>query len=142
MLEDVELRCKLAADLLDKATEHSTRLAEQLSAPGDKTQFAQIQHDVDVFRRVARSYALHLRETNVAQMLRQDLAAGRPLTSALSTELGQLLEADVANQLGHGRVVEMRRLYIEDPKEFVRRYLVPVDVAPIGKGASVAIFYH
>jgi hypothetical protein len=134
MLEDVELRCKLSADLLDKATDLAARLAQELPSQRDKAQFAQIQHDIDIFRRVARSYALHLRETNVAQMLRQDLVSGRPLTPALAAELGQLLEADVVNQQGHGRIVEMRRLYLENPQGFVRRYLIPVEVAPLGKG--------
>jgi hypothetical protein len=78
MLEDVELRCKLAADLLDQASGLSSRLNDELPNPKDREQFQKIQKDVDIFRRVSRSYALHLRETNVAQMLRQDLAANRP----------------------------------------------------------------
>lgn len=129
MLEDVQLRCKMAADLLDQASDLSTRLLGKLPTPGDRAQFQAIQKSVDVFRRVARSYALHLRETNVAQMLRQDVEAGRPPTVALVKELGQLLDADVANQQGQGRVVEMRRLYVEDPGAFVRRYLIPTDGA-------------
>ncbi|MBI4167078.1 MAG: hypothetical protein HY508_15235 [Acidobacteria bacterium] len=128
MLEDVELRCKLTADLLDKASDLSKRLLDELPNSSDRAQFEQIQKDIDVFRRVARSYALHLRETNVAQMLRQDLAAGRPMTAALVKELGQLLDLDVANQEVRGRVVEMRRLYLENPEAFVRRYLIPVGV--------------
>jgi hypothetical protein len=127
MLEDVQLRCKMTADLLDQASDLSSRLLGKLSTPGDRAQFQAIQKSVDVFRRVARSFALHLRETNVAQMLRQDVEAGRPPTVALVKELGQLLDADVANQQGHGRVVEMRRLYLEDPGAFVRRYLIPTD---------------
>src|SRR5579872_3520659 len=79
-----------------------------------------------VWRHVARSYALHLRETSVSQMLRQDLTAGRPLTPALLKELGDLLDADVANQSNRGRVLEMRRLYKENPEAFVRRYLIPI----------------
>ena len=134
MLEDVELRCKLTAELLDKADDLSKRLLEELPTPGDRAQFAQIQKDVDKFRRVSRSYALHLRETNVAQMLRQDLAAGRPLTGPLVKELGQLLQADVSNQLGQGRVVEMQRLYLEDQVAFIQRYLLPSDTTTMEKG--------
>jgi hypothetical protein len=134
MLEDVQLRCKLAADLLDKASDLSPRLLKALPSSTDRAQFEQIQKDVDAFRHVSRSYALHLRETNVAQMLRQDLAAGRPMTAALVKELGRLLDADVANQQGPGRVVEMRRLYQESPENFVRRYLIPTDGTPSEKG--------
>jgi hypothetical protein len=137
MLEDVQLRCKLAADLLDQASDLSVRLLGKLPTQSDRAQFQAIQKSVDVFRRVSRSYALHLRETNVAQMLRQDLDAGRPPTIALMKELGQLLDADVANQQGHGRVVEMRRLYVEDAGAFVRRYLIPVDGAG-GSATSIS----
>lgn len=134
LLEDVELRCKAAADLLDKAHELSTRFIDKLSSPEDRKQFTQIQQDVATFRRVSRSYALHLRETNVAQMLRQDLEAGRPMTPALAKELDRLLDADVANQKGEGRVVEMRRLYRDNAAEFLRRYLVPTEVNRNEKG--------
>jgi hypothetical protein len=137
MLEDVQLRCQMSADLLDKATDLSARLLSELPSVGDRAQFQLIQKDVDAFRRIARSYALHLRETNVAQMLRQDIAAGRPLTATLVKELGQLLDADVTNQQGHGKVVEMRRLYFQDPAAFAGRYLIPVDVA----GSSAASIF-
>jgi hypothetical protein len=48
--------------------------------------------------------------------------------------LGSLLDADVANQLGLGRVVEMRRLYQKSPQEFIRRYLIPGQGAPADRG--------
>jgi hypothetical protein len=134
MLEDVELRCKLVADVLEKATAIAQRIAGGLLNAQDRTQFELIQHDVDTFRRVSRSYALHLRESNVAKMLRQDLIAGRPMTVALVKELGRLLEADVRNQNNTGRVVEMRRLYNESPDLFVRRYLIPGQGAPAERG--------
>jgi hypothetical protein len=89
--------------------------------------FEQIQKDGDYFRRVARSYALHLRETNVAQMLREDLAAGRPMIPRLVEEMQHLLAADVENQWGRGRVIEMERQFREDPAAFVRAQLVPTD---------------
>jgi hypothetical protein len=127
MLEDVELRCKLAAELLDEADELAKQLLTKLTDSADQSLFHQIRNDADVFRRVSRSYALHLRETNIAQMLRQDIAAGRPMTPALVEELRLLLDADVANQNSQGRVVEMRRLYLESPKEFIQRYLLPIE---------------
>jgi hypothetical protein len=55
----------------------------------------------------------------------------------LVKELGQLLDADVTNQQGHGKVVEMRRLYFQDPAAFVGRYLIPVDAA----GSSAAAIF-
>jgi hypothetical protein len=134
MLEDVQLRCKLAADILDEATQLAPHLLSALATPAQRSEFERVQHDVEVFRRISRSYALHLRETNVAQLLRQDLTAGRPMTVALADEFRQLLEADVLNQSGRGRVLEMRRLYRENPEAFIRRYLIPIEGAPAEKG--------
>lgn len=134
MLEDVELRCKLTADLLDSASATYRRMMAAPSNPDLERYLKRTQQDVDTFRRVSRSYALHLRETNVAQMLRQDLTAGRPLDARLTKELDQLLDSDAANQGEQGRVVEMRRQYRNDPAAFIRRYLAP----PEGKSTEQA----
>jgi hypothetical protein len=134
MLEDVELRCKMTTDILDKASDMGARILAELSNSRDQALFQQIQDDVDIFRRVSRSYALHLRETNIAQMLRQDLAAGRLMTPALVEELHRLLDSDVDNQKGRGRVVEVRRIFMENQEEFVRRYLLPTDLTRNEKG--------
>jgi hypothetical protein len=128
MLEDVQLRCQLSADILDRAAGIAARLQNELADANDRLLFQHIENDVDIFRHVTRSYALHLRETNVAEMLRQDISAGRPLNAALAKELSQLLDADVANQNSQGRVVQMRRLYRDDPTDFIRRYLIPTDL--------------
>jgi hypothetical protein len=135
MLEDVGLRCRLAADRADQAFSLGAKMLEEMS-PADRAEFERIQTDLDHFRRVARSYALHLRETNVAQMLTQDLEAGRPMTAALVKELQRLLDADADNQRGVGRVVELRELYRESPTEFLRRYLRPPMLVPASDPAS------
>lgn len=124
MLEDVQLRSGLTADLLDKARILYESSGGFAASDAAKTYFASVEHDVDVMRRVARSYALHLRETNVAVMLRADLAAGRPMTPALLKEFGELLDADVANQGGSGRVVRMRALFHADARTFLRTHLL------------------
>jgi hypothetical protein len=129
LLEDVELRCKLAADILGQASALSGRLLGELTGAADRVYFERVESDVEVFRRVARSYSLHLRETNVAQMLRQDMDAQRPMNPGLLKELAGLLDADVNNQGGQGRVLGMRDLYKKDPRAFLQRYLVPVYAA-------------
>jgi hypothetical protein len=134
MLEDVQLRCSLSADILQKAAGVYARLSDELPNAADRAQFRRIHDDADTFRRISRSYALHLRETNIAQMLRQDLDAKRPMTAALVKELRQLLDSDVDNQNGAGRVVEMRRLFLVNPGEFLRRYLIPTDEVSYEKG--------
>ena len=134
MLEDVQRRCKTAADILDQASVLSRQLLAKLSDHEDKAQFKLIQDGADIFRRVSRSYQLHLRETNVAQMLRQDLGAGRPLNHRLVSELSHLLDADAANQNMSGRVMKMRQLYATDPERFLRSVLIPTDTTNFEKG--------
>jgi hypothetical protein len=134
MLEDVQLRCKLATELLDKASALGGDALRRLQTAQDQVMFRSIEHDVDRFRRVTRSYALHIRETNIAFLLRQDLQSGRPMTAALAKELAQCLGDDVLNQSGEGRVLEMRRLYLESPENFVRHYLLPADGTVLEKG--------
>jgi hypothetical protein len=134
MLEDVQLRCSLTAEILDLASEIADRLQGDLANIDDRTLFARIQNDVDFFRQVTRSYALHIRETNVATLLRMDLAAGRPLTAALLKELGELLDADALNQHSQGRVLEMRELYRQNPQHFIEHYLLPTEATPGERG--------
>jgi hypothetical protein len=127
MLEDAQLRYTAAVEQFEEAQRLLIYILEVIESAADRDQFLQIEADVDSFIRIARSYALHLRQTNVAQMLRQDLAANRPMTHALVEELGRLLDADVSNQHEAGRVVELRRLFHQSPDAFVRRYLIPID---------------
>lgn len=127
MIEDLQLRFEASADQMGQALTIGEKLLPRLTSAADRRMFEQIQKDGDYFRRVARSYALHLRETNVAQMLREDLAAGRPMIPRLVEEMQHLLAADVENQWGRGRVIEMERQFREDPAAFVRAQLVPTD---------------
>lgn len=134
MLEDVQLRCEACASALEQALPLADALATSAPEEVDRESFAQLVDHLDRFRRVAVSYALHLRETNVAQLLREDLAAGKPWREDLATELADLLARDVENQRGEGRVVEMQRLYAADPVTFIQRYLVPTEVTVLERG--------
>ena len=155
MLEDIQLRCQIAADTMQQALTIGKELLSRITSPEEKALFETIQRDADYFRRVSLSYALHIRETNVAQQLRQNLAQQKPLNPRLVTEMGKLLDADVINQDDRGRapalssiflsfevvndnrkgrVIEMRRLIAEDPAAFVLNYLVPTDATPEEEG--------
>ena len=128
MLEDVQLRCQIAADTTQRALNIGSEIISKISSPDEKTFFMNIQRDADYFRRVSLSYALHIRETNIAQQLRRNLTLGKPLNDRLIAEMGRVLDADVANQDGKGRVLEMKRLFSEDPAAFVANYLIPTNV--------------
>ncbi len=133
MLEDVQLRCEIAADHLESAEALLPALIDKSSA-ADPQMFQRLAKDVDHFRRVATSYALHLRETNVAMLLRGDVDGKRAPTPKLVEEMKRLFDADVENQHGHGRVVEKRAAFNADPAKFVKEQLVPTDKTPLEKG--------
>ncbi len=121
LLEDVQLRCEVAADHFAKGLEISRKLEK--SDP----KFAQTTKDIDIFLRVARSFALHIRETLVARMLREDLEQKKPMEEKLVAEMKKLLADDVENQHGKGRVVEKQAEFEKDPEKFIRSELVPTD---------------
>ena len=134
MLEDIQLRCRIAAGILEEALSIGKEIPGLLTSPEEKAYFETVQRDTDFYRRIAVSYALHLRETNIAQQLRQNIAQGKPLNTRLVAEMSRLLDEDVVNQNSEGRVLEMRRLYAEDPGAFVSNYLLPSDGAPMEDG--------
>jgi hypothetical protein len=122
LLEDVQLRCEIAADHFNRAAASASELVKQLEGD-DRDYFTKLSKEADGFARVARSFALHLRETNVATLLRQDLEAGRPLQPRLLEEMKKLLASDVDNQRGQGRVLDMQNQFKEDPQAFLRTHL-------------------
>ena len=126
-LEDVHLRIEVAVEHLDAALTTGKSLAAQVTQEPYSSMIDKAQVDIAKFRRVARSYALHMRETNVARLLREDAEAGRPFPGHLVTELRQLLEADAENQGPAGRADEMLIEFNTDPKAFVLKHLKPTD---------------
>jgi hypothetical protein len=141
MLEDVQLRCQIAAQNLENAISVGEKILTKISSPEQKSYFEATQKDITYFHRMSINYALHLRETNVAEMLRSNIQAGQPLNAKLVEEMKRLLDADVENELscnaclgGKAQAEEMRRLYQKDPSAFVQKYLVPTDVNPQTKG--------
>lgn len=124
LLEDVQLRCEMAVQHLDDALTAGRALSPKLP-PSDRAALDLITSHTDAFRRVAKSYALHIRETNVAMLLRGDLESSQPLSKHLVEEMKQLLAADVDNQGGKGKVVEMQAHFEKDPAAFVKQHLLP-----------------
>jgi hypothetical protein len=127
MLEDVQLRCEIAASHMKAALDALPAVIAKLPAGADREMLERLQNDLDHFHRVANSFSLHLRETNVAMLLRGDVEAGRPMQANLVEEMKRLLDEDVDNQHGKGRVVEMREKFADDPTKFVKEQLLVVE---------------
>lgn len=125
-LEDVQLRLNVCVRHLDKALTLGESLADQSFSEPLRVMVTKALKDIEKFRRVARSYELHLRETNVARLLREDAEAGRELTPHLVTEMEELLQLDAQNVPG-GRAPEMLRAFKDHPKRFVLQHLKPIE---------------
>ncbi|MFC0529325.1 hypothetical protein [Phytohabitans kaempferiae] len=124
LLEDVQLRCALAAD----AFAESVALLDHLPAGGGPAveRFAtQTRDAAERLGRIVRGFALHLRETLVVRTLRGDRDSGRPLTPRLCAELIDLLRADVANTSGAPEPVAALHLAETDLDAFLDTYLLP-----------------
>lgn len=124
MLEDLQLRCEMAAEAFRAALDmgHSLlpRVPETYRAQMEET-LASVEH----FMRVCVSYMLHMRETNVAMLLREDQFRKRPLQADLLAEMEQLLMADAENQRHTGRVMTILEAWQKDPGAWLNLYLLP-----------------
>jgi hypothetical protein len=96
MLEDVQLRCQLAADRWATALENAHQFKDTVPA-SLASDFNKNLVDLAGLRRRAMTYALHLRETNLATVLRkaQELKLSRP--QKVVDDLLAALHADLEN---------------------------------------------
>ena len=135
MLEDVQLRCRLAADRWEAALARGGQFQDSVSAPlaGD---FRMNLADLAGLRRRAQAYALHLRETNLAAVLRKAAELKLPRPQKSVDELLAALKADLANHEAEmaappaGQKVirwqDMEQaiaLLQQDPDEFLQKFL-------------------
>lgn len=146
MLEDIQLRCAWAAELLEKAAEQGSDALDCLAGKGGKEEgyIREAVRDLSCFARVCRSYELHLRETNVAELIRESFRERGGAGEALFEEMRRLLERDRDNQngnhrsgnKGNKRVEEMLRLFDKDRYAWVMNHLLPPGADSIGKSAG------
>jgi hypothetical protein len=133
-LEDIHLRIEICVQHLDAALSAGKILAAEIETEPYRTMIQKANADVAKFRQVALSYALHMRETNVARLLREDAEAGRPLPEHLVAEMRELLQADANNQGESGRAKDKLKEFNADPKAFVLKHLKPTEKNPREKG--------
>jgi hypothetical protein len=96
MLEDVQLRCQLAADRWAAALETGRQAAPSIPQPLS-SYFRQSLDDFAGLRRRALAFAFHLRETNLAMILRRRIEQGLSCPTPLVQELERTLAADLAS---------------------------------------------
>ncbi len=98
MLEDVQLRCSLAAQKWEAAGQLGRSILEDV--PDHILEaFTHNLVDLAAAKRRAYAYAYHLRETNLASILRKAAEMNMPYPQRSVDELAALLEADRRNHL-------------------------------------------
>ena len=135
MLEDVQLRCQLAADRWEAALARGAQLKDSVPAPL-ADDFRKNLADLAGLRRRALAYALHLRETNLATVLRKAAELKLPRSQKSVDELLSALKADLENHQaemaaalpGHDvpRWQDMEHaiaLLQQNPDEFLQKFL-------------------
>lgn len=101
MLEDVQLRCQLAADRWNEAL----KIGRQIEGDMPDNLASDFQKNIaelDGLRRRALAYAYHLRETNLAVVLRKQHETGQPPPGRIVLELASTLQDDLANCRAEG----------------------------------------
>jgi hypothetical protein len=133
MLEDVQLRCQLAADRWATALKNANEFKQSVPASlsGD---FEKNLTDLAGLRRRAVAYSLHLRETNLATIVRKASTLKLPRPQYAVDELLAALQADVENHSAEltaagqktnqwPEMQEAIRTLAKDPDTFLQKYL-------------------
>ena len=96
MIEDVELRCRLAAQCWAEALQVGSR-AQDRAPEARRPWLSENLRDLDRLRRRAVAYACHLRETNLATCMRWLRAKGESVPGRIRAELETVMREDLDN---------------------------------------------
>lgn len=119
LLEDIGLRCGLAAERLERAA-LACEGALGVAPPALRQYLASSLGELREFRRRALCYALHARESNLATAMREEIRLHGAVSGRSVREMADLLTADGANR--GTPLSEELALLASDPSEFTRRY--------------------
>lgn len=149
MLEDVQLRCQLAADRWESALTLGQKCLKDIP-PALAADFAKTLADLGGLRRHALAYVFHLRETNLATVLRKAAELKQPRPQKSVDELTALLKADLKNYRAEMATLpageksvewdEMNQaiaLLSQNPDEFLKKFFKQ-DPDKISKGHNSA----
>jgi hypothetical protein len=136
MLEDIQLRCQMAADRWDQALKLGQAL-EAVVPAALLPDFHKNLIDLAGLYRRAMAYSYHLRETNLAEILRKRMEQGLTLPPKIVAELGRMLAADLENcraesslSRGEGQdwpeMLPALALFREDLTLFLKTYFIEV----------------
>ena len=96
MLEDVQLRCEMAGESMERALVMGNTITGHLPQNLLGTMKLNLV-DLAAFRRRAVAYANHLRETNLSMLMRKTREQGQPVSGNLEAELLRVMKSDLMN---------------------------------------------
>jgi len=120
-LEDIQLRCHLSADELQRAIDISKPLPSKLAASLAGPLTKQIE-ELIAWRQRALSYAFHLRETNLCSILRRQIERGQNPPTHTIDELRDVLNEDMRNQANDEPCRSALELLDRDLNAFLKTY--------------------
>ncbi len=134
MLEDVQLRCDLAVERMSRALALGQRVRPGIP-PQFQADFAEGLRQLAGFRQRTLAYVYHLRETNLARMMRGLRERGASVPDRMRQEMTGVLKADQQNEGQAEPIGEALALLASDQDAFLKKYFVVT-----GDRASKGIF--
>ncbi|MDQ3149140.1 MAG: hypothetical protein M3Q38_04355 [Chloroflexota bacterium] len=133
LLEDVQLRCGLAADALSEALAIAEELLPELPL-ARQAAFVEGVGEVRALRRRMLAYAYHLRETNLTTTMRACRRDGVPIPASVTSELVATLRLDAANHDDAERVEAALEALALDVDAFLDTFFVVPEPRPAPNG--------
>lgn len=126
MLEDVQLRCDLAAQGMTQALAVGQRIEPELPQQF-QADYAEDLRQLAGFKQRTLAYVYHLRETNLARMMRGLREKGQPVPDPMREEMATVLKADQQNEQQTEPIAEALALLTTDEDAFLKKYFVVTD---------------
>jgi hypothetical protein len=123
MLEDIQLRCELAAERMQRALALEAAIVAG-EPPALRAGTRQGLAELREFRRRVLAYAYHGRETNLATAIRERRKRGLEVPASVWRELKATLVQDQANQGQEEPVGAALALLESDPERFLTVYFL------------------
>lgn len=121
MLEDVQLRCELAARRFAEALQVGRRVFPG-TTPALREPFEHNLVELESFLVRTRAYAYHIRASNLAMLLRETRSRGKMVSQAWVDELRQVLLDDQANMDAPDYLQAAIELFESDLDAFLAKY--------------------
>jgi len=121
LLEDIGLRCNLAGGKMKEALEIGQNMLASLPL-ALTSDFKKGLEELELFIKVCVSYSCHIRETNLACLIRKRRTQGAEVPKFIISELFKTFEEDILNQGGSKEIDEAIEVLKNDIDEFLKKY--------------------